>query len=133
MTNGCFDILHLGHIRYLQQAASMGDRLLVAVNDDASVARLKGPNRPIHTLVDRCQMLSALGCVDWVIPFSEDTPERLIGEILPDVLVKAGDYSVSDIAGHQAVLDNGGEVKICDFIDGYSTTKFIKQLKEESL
>lgn len=133
MTNGCFDILHMGHIRYLQQAASMGDRLLVAVNDDASVARLKGPSRPVHPLVDRCQMLSALGCVDWVISFSEDTPERLIGDILPDVLVKAGDYAVSDIAGHQAVLDNGGEVEICDFIDGYSTTKFIKQLKEESL
>lgn len=133
MTNGCFDILHLGHIRYLQQAASMGDRLLVAVNDDASVARLKGADRPIHTLVDRCQMLSALGCVDWVIPFSEDTPERLINEILPDVLVKAGDYAVSDIAGHQAVLNNGGEVKICDFIEGYSTTQFIKQLKGETL
>ncbi len=92
MTNGCFDILHAGHVAYLEEAKSLGDRLIVAVNDDASVRRLKGESRPINSLEDRLLVLAGLAAVDWVVPFSEDTPAALIGKILPDVLVKGGDY-----------------------------------------
>lgn len=133
MTNGCFDILHAGHITYLEEAKSQGDRLIVAVNDDASVKRLKGNQRPINTLQDRMILLSALRCVDWVVSFSEDTPERLIARVLPDVLVKGGDYQIPDIAGSKQVLENGGEVKILSFVDGHSTTAMIQRMKEEQL
>ncbi len=131
MTNGCFDILHPGHIAYLQRAASMGDRLIVAVNTDASVKALKGDSRPINPLADRLTMLAALACVDWVVSFDEETPEKLISAVLPDVLIKGGDYQVQDVAGYEAVTAAGGEVIIADFIDGYSTSatidKIIKQ------
>ncbi|KAA0018639.1 bifunctional D-glycero-beta-D-manno-heptose-7-phosphate kinase/D-glycero-beta-D-manno-heptose 1-phosphate adenylyltransferase HldE [Salinicola corii] len=125
MTNGCFDILHAGHVAYLEQAKRLGDRLIVAVNDDASVARLKGPKRPINTLARRAQVLAGLAAVDWVVPFGEDTPARLIEAILPDRLVKGGDYRPEDIAGGEAVIANGGEVLVLGFEDGVSTTTMI--------
>lgn len=133
MTNGCFDILHVGHITYLQQAKALGTRLIVAVNDDESVARLKGPTRPINSLENRMSMLAALRVVDWVVPFSEDTPERLISQVLPDILVKGGDYEVDKIAGSRAVLANGGNVRILSFVDGHSTTGMLKKILSEEI
>lgn len=129
MTNGCFDILHPGHIAYLEQARGLGDRLLVAVNDDDSVRRLKGPGRPVNPLQHRLRTLAALGCVDWVTPFSEDTPERLICALLPDVLVKGGDYQPDQIAGADCVRRAGGEVRVLGFIDGFSTTGLIERIR----
>lgn len=129
MTNGCFDILHPGHIAYLQQARALGDRLIVAVNDDASVRRLKGDTRPVNPLAQRMQMLAALGCVDWVLPFGEDTPERLICAVLPDLLVKGGDYRIEQIAGAACVQAAGGEVKVLGFVDGHSTTTLIERIR----
>jgi D-beta-D-heptose 7-phosphate kinase/D-beta-D-heptose 1-phosphate adenosyltransferase len=129
MTNGCFDILHAGHVAYLRQAKRRGDRLVVAVNDDASVTRLKGEGRPINALADRMAVLAALECVDWVVPFSEDTPERLICRALPDLLVKGGDYKPEQIAGHGCVTANGGKVEVLSFVAGASTTKIIDAIK----
>ncbi|WP_028109358.1 bifunctional D-glycero-beta-D-manno-heptose-7-phosphate kinase/D-glycero-beta-D-manno-heptose 1-phosphate adenylyltransferase HldE [Ferrimonas futtsuensis] len=128
MTNGCFDILHAGHVSYLMQARKLGDRLIVAVNSDDSVKRLKGEARPVNNLERRMSVLAALGAVDWVVPFGEDTPQRLIAEVLPDLLVKGGDYQVEQIAGHKEVIANGGEVKILGFEDGVSTTEIIKKI-----
>ncbi len=129
-TNGCFDILHPGHVSYLQQARALGDRLVVLVNSDASVKRLKGSDRPINDLQHRMQMLSALECVDWVVPFDSDTPRDVLCQLLPDILVKGGDYQdVTEIAGHDCVLNNGGEVKILSFIEGHSTTSIIETIK----
>lgn len=130
MTNGCFDIIHAGHVRYLQEAARLGDRLIVAVNDDASVQRLKGPQRPIVPLQARMEVLAALSSVDWVVPFSEDTPERLICKVKPDVLVKGGDYHPEEIAGGKCVKAAGGEVKVLAFWDGYSTTLLVNRIRE---
>lgn len=129
MTNGCFDILHAGHVHYLNQARSLGDRLIVAVNDDASVRRLKGESRPINPIEDRMEVLAGLASVDWVVKFSEDTPERVICRLLPDVLVKGGDWKPAQIAGSQCVLENGGEVQSLDFVDGKSTTHVINKVK----
>jgi len=128
MTNGCFDLLHPGHITYLEEAAALGDHLIVAVNDDDSVRKLKGKGRPINKLADRMHMLAALSCVDWVVSFSEDTPERLICVVAPNVLVKGGDYRPEQIAGHDCVLDNGGEVKVLSFKKGYSSTDVIQRI-----
>lgn len=128
MTNGCFDILHAGHVAYLEQARRLGERLVVAVNDDASVARLKGPARPINPLARRMQVLAGLAAVDWVVPFAEDTPRRLIETLLPDVLVKGGDYRPEDIAGGEAVRAAGGEVRVLDFEDGVSTSAMISTI-----
>ena len=128
MTNGCFDLLHPGHITYLEEAAALGDHLVVAVNDDDSVTRLKGAGRPINALADRMHMLAALSCVDWVVPFSEDTPERLMCHVLPNVLVKGGDYRPEQIAGHDCVVDNGGEVRVLSFKAGYSSTDIIERI-----
>ena len=128
MTNGCFDILHPGHVSYLQKARALGDRLVIAVNDDASVQRLKGKDRPINTLDRRMAVLSALECVDWVVPFSEDTPERLICAVTPNLLVKGGDYTPEQVAGGQCVTQAGGEVKIIDYIEGHSTSDIIKTI-----
>ena len=132
MTNGCFDILHAGHISYLEKARALGDRLIIAVNDDPSVKRLKGESRPLNSLNDRMTVLAALFCVDWVVSFSEDTPERLISRLLPDILVKGGDYKPEEIAGGQQVADNGGKVIVLDFLDGYSTTKLIEMAQKDS-
>jgi len=128
MTNGCFDLLHPGHITYLEEAAALGDHLIIAVNDDNSVKNLKGEGRPINTLEDRMHMLAALSCVDWVVPFSEDTPERLICHVTPNVLVKGGDYRPEQIAGHDCVVDNGGEVNVLSFKAGYSSTDIIQRI-----
>jgi D-beta-D-heptose 7-phosphate kinase/D-beta-D-heptose 1-phosphate adenosyltransferase len=128
-TNGCFDILHPGHIHYLQKAKQMGDLLIVGLNSDASVQRLKGTNRPVNKLTDRVTMLSALESVDFVIPFEEDTPIELIRNIAPDILVKGGDYSKEDIVGAELVEENGGKVAIIEFSDGYSTSLFIEKIK----
>ena len=130
MTNGCFDLLHPGHIRYLQQAAKLGDLLLVAVNDDDSVRRLKGAGRPVNTVEDRMAVLAALEAVDFVLPFSEDTPARLIDVVAPDTLVKGGDYTVEQIAGHESVLARGGDVIILDFVPGHSTTEMIERISD---
>ena len=129
MTNGCFDILHAGHVRYLEQARRRGDRLVVAVNDDASVTRLKGAGRPINTLERRMAVLAGLAAVDWVVPFSEDTPERLICRVLPDVLVKGGDYRPEQIAGHGCVTRAGGKVVVVGFEEGCSTTELINSIR----
>ncbi|MDP6993485.1 MAG: bifunctional D-glycero-beta-D-manno-heptose-7-phosphate kinase/D-glycero-beta-D-manno-heptose 1-phosphate adenylyltransferase HldE [Woeseiaceae bacterium] len=128
MTNGCFDVLHAGHVAYLEEAKSLGDRLIVAINDDDSVRRLKGEARPINQLEDRMLVLAGLAAVDWVVPFSEDTPERLIADSLPDVLVKGGDYKAEEIAGAKDVLGNGGEVRILAFREGQSSSRIIEQL-----
>lgn len=132
MTNGCFDLLHPGHVSYLEAARRLGDRLIVAVNDDASVTRLKGPQRPINPLAHRAGVLAGLAAVDWVVPFAEDTPARLIERLAPDVLVKGGDYRVEDIAGHQSVLARGGEVRILPFLEGHSTSAMVRRIQERS-
>lgn len=129
-TNGCFDILHAGHVSYLEQARALGDRLIVAVNSDASVTRLKGEGRPMNGVEDRMAVLAGLASVDWVVPFEEDTPARLIGELLPDILVKGGDYKPDEIAGADAVVENGGSVKVLGFLDGRSTTQLINRIRE---
>jgi D-beta-D-heptose 7-phosphate kinase/D-beta-D-heptose 1-phosphate adenosyltransferase len=129
MTNGCFDILHAGHVDYLTRAKALGNRLIVAVNTDDSVRRLKGPTRPVNDVAHRMQLLAALKAVDWVVPFSEDTPERLITEILPDILVKAADYKIDEIAGGKAVLNNGGKVLTLPLTPGCSTTNLIKKIQ----
>lgn len=129
MTNGCFDILHAGHVSYLNHAAELGDRLIVAVNTDESVKRLKGPGRPVNPTDRRMAVLAGLGAVDWVVPFSEDTPQRLISEVLPDLLVKGGDYKPEEIAGGEEVIAAGGEVKVLNFEDGCSTTEIIEAIK----
>jgi D-beta-D-heptose 7-phosphate kinase/D-beta-D-heptose 1-phosphate adenosyltransferase len=131
LTNGCFDILHAGHVAYLEEAKSCGDRLVVAVNDDDSVRRLKGASRPINTLADRMAVLAGLASVDWVVPFGEDTPAALIAQVLPDVLVKGGDYRVEQIAGGDTVLKNGGEVRVLGFKPGRSTTALIDALRRD--
>lgn len=128
MTNGCFDILHAGHVSYLDAAAKLGDRLIVAVNTDESVTQLKGPGRPVNNVSRRMAVLAGLSAVDWVVPFSEDTPQRLIAHILPDTLVKGGDYKVEDIAGGKEVLANGGDVKVLHFEEGVSTTGIIERI-----
>jgi D-beta-D-heptose 7-phosphate kinase/D-beta-D-heptose 1-phosphate adenosyltransferase len=129
MTNGCFDILHPGHIRYLREAKALGDRLVVAVNSDASVKALKGDSRPVNGLAVRMEMLAALESVDWVVAFEEETPESLICAVKPDVLVKGGDYQPDQIAGSRCVWDNGGEVLVLNFWEGHSTTKIIDKLQ----
>jgi len=129
MTNGCFDFLHAGHVAYLEEAKSLGDRLIVAVNDNESVRRLKGDGRPVNALPDRMAVLAGLAAVDWVVPFSEDTPARLIQMIMPDVLVKGGDYRPNDIAGAKDILKNGGEVRVLAFREGHSSSNIIDKLR----
>jgi D-beta-D-heptose 7-phosphate kinase/D-beta-D-heptose 1-phosphate adenosyltransferase len=129
MTNGCFDILHVGHVTYLEEARKLGDRLIVAVNTDESVRKLKGPTRPVNTMANRMKMLAALSCVDWVVDFSEDTPERLICAVKPDLLVKGGDNDPQKIPGNRCVWDNGGDVVVLSFVDGVSTTSTIAKIQ----
>ncbi len=131
MTNGCFDILHTGHVNYLSQAAQLGDRLLVAINTDASVARIKGPTRPANRLESRAQVLAALRAVDWVVAFDEDTPTQIITDCAPDFLVKGGDNNPDDIPGAKAVKERGGKVLVMDYIDGFSTTNTIARIKSQ--
>ena len=129
MTNGCFDLLHAGHVRYLAEARALGERLIVAVNDDESVRRLKGSDRPLVSLEDRMSVLAALGDVDWVVAFREDTPARLIEAVRPDVLVKGGDYRPEQIAGADAVRAAGGEVRVLPLLDGRSTSRLIERIR----
>jgi D-beta-D-heptose 7-phosphate kinase/D-beta-D-heptose 1-phosphate adenosyltransferase len=128
-TNGCFDILHKGHVAYLQSAKSMGDILIVGMNTDASVKRLKGEERPINTLEDRAFVLSAVKSVDYVVPFDEDNPLTLIQSIKPDVLVKGGDYTMETIIGAKEVLAHGGKVEIIPFVEGKSTSSIIDAIR----
>lgn len=128
-TNGCFDILHVGHVRYLQQAKSLGKFLVVGVNSDASVQRLKGPTRPIQNENDRAEILAALASVDFVVIFDQETPEELIRAIRPGVLVKGGDWKPESIVGGSFVLSYGGQVKSLQFVEGKSTTKIIEKSK----
>lgn len=130
-TNGCFDILHLGHIDYLAKAADLGDRLIIGVNTDSSVSSIKGPSRPIIDEVTRATKLAALLFVDAVILFGEDTPLTLIDAVKPDVLVKGGDYTIDTIVGADAVLSRGGKVDIIPFLPGHSTTAIIDKIKTE--
>lgn len=128
-TNGCFDLLHPGHVNYLEDARKMGDILVVGLNSDDSVRRLKGASRPINNLSDRACMLSALRTVDLVVPFSEETPINLIRTLLPDVLVKGGDYMPDDIVGAEEVRKAGGEVVVVPFMGGYSSSTLIDHIK----
>lgn len=125
-TNGCFDILHRGHVTYLRAARELGDLLVVGVNTDASVKRLKGESRPINNEDDRAYLLESLACVDYIIKFGEDTPHELLSHIRPDILVKGGDYKVEEVVGREFAQ----EVILIDFVNGYSTTKTIQQMKE---
>lgn len=126
-TNGVFDLLHIGHVRYLQEARSLGDALVIGVNADASVKRLKGPTRPIQNENDRAEILAALACVDFTAIFTEDTPENLIHKVKPDVLVKGGDWKIETIVGAPFVMSYGGKVMSLQFVDGKSTTKIIEK------
>ncbi len=128
-TNGCFDILHVGHVRYLQEAQSCGDLLVVALNTDRSVRQLKGPERPIQNEDDRAEILAALGCVQYTFLFDEETPERVIKELNPDVLVKGGDWKIPQIVGSDYVLAQGGEVKSLKFVEGRSTTNVVEKMR----
>ncbi len=130
MTNGCFDLLHAGHVHYLQSSRQLGDHLIVAINTDASVRRLKGDSRPINPLASRTDVLAALACVDSVIEFDDDTPLALITAVSPDVLVKGGDYRVEDIVGYEHVREYGGETVVLDFIEGESSSAIIKRIIE---
>ena len=129
-TNGCFDILHIGHIRYLQQASKLGDVLVVGINSDESVKRLKGDSRPINNEKDRCEMLASFGFVDFVVIFNEDTPLELINEIKPGVLVKGGDYKPDEVVGKSEVESWGGELVLLPFVEGKSTTNIINRIKD---
>ena len=128
-TNGCFDILHAGHVTYLEQARALGDRLIVAVNDDASVSRLKGPGRPINSVDRRMAVLAGLGAVDWVVAFTEDTPETLLAEVRPDVLVKGGDYGIDQVVGAELVKAAGGEVRVLGLVENSSTTAIVDRIR----
>jgi len=131
MTNGCFDILHAGHVTYLEQASELGDRLLVAVNVDETVRRLKGEDRPVNKVENRMRMLAALRCVDWVVAFEEDEPTRLICDLSPDILVKGGDNDPDKIPGGDCVREAGGQVMVLTYVDGISTTKIIDSIKDK--
>ncbi len=129
-TNGCFDLIHPGHVRYLRAAKKLGDVLVVALNSDASVRRLKGPTRPLVAESDRCEVMAALEMVDYVTLFTQDTPYELIKLLRPDILVKGGDWKVADIVGADLVLAAGGKVRSLHFADGYSTTRLVEQARK---
>jgi len=129
-TNGCFDLLHKGHVQYLEEAKMQGDILIVGINSDTSVKRLKGEERPIQNLDNRMNVLAALESVDAVIPFEEDNPLNLIKNILPDVLVKGGDWKVEQILGSDIVLNNGGSVKSLQFVENQSTSSIVEKIKK---
>jgi len=128
-TNGCFDIIHRGHIEVLAQTADLGDKLIIGLNSDTSIQKLKGKNRPIIEQQSRAILLASLEFVDAVVIFSEDTPLKLISALLPDVLAKGGDYEIEAIVGHEIVQQNGGKVKLVAFVDGFSSTTIIEKIK----
>ena len=129
-TNGCFDLLHPGHVRYLQQARALGDVLIVALNSDRSVRELKGDKRPILTQEERAEVMAALACVDYVMIFDEPTPRQIISALLPDILVKGGDWGVDQIVGREEVENSGGQVMSLPFVDGCSTTDVIERIAQ---
>lgn len=133
MTNGCFDLLHSGHVQYLRKARALGERLLVAINDDDSVCRLKGQGRPVNAVYARATVLAGLSAVDWVVQFSEDTPSRIIERLAPDILVKGGDYALEDIVGGDSVRKRGGSVQVIPFVDGFSTSKMLARARKDDL
>ena len=128
-TNGVFDLLHIGHITYLAKAAELGDKLIIGLNSDSSVKRIKGEGRPVNDQNSRAILLAALFFVDAIVVFEEDTPQQLITTLLPDVLVKGADYAIENIVGGKEVLANGGEVKTIDFVSGYSSTSIIQKIR----
>lgn len=130
-TNGCFDLLHVGHVTYLAQAKALGDVLVVGLNSDDSVRRLKGPDRPVNAQDSRALVLAALEPVDYVVFFSEDTPYNIITQVKPDILVKGGDYKIDDIVGGDFVRARGGEVLTIPFVEGFSTSNILEQIKEK--
>ena len=129
-TNGCFDIIHAGHVEYLQEAAELGDVLIIGLNSDKSVKRLKGKSRPINSQIDRAKVLSGLVTISYIVIFGEDTPYMLIDHIKPDVLVKGGDWKPDEIVGADIVLANGGRVRSLSYKEGYSTSSIINKMKE---
>jgi rfaE bifunctional protein nucleotidyltransferase chain/domain len=131
-TNGCFDLIHPGHIAYLEEAARLGHELVVALNSDASVRRLKGPSRPINKLNDRARVMAGLGCVSCVTWFTQDTPEKIIRELSPEVLVKGGDWQPHQIVGADWVLKSGGKVFSLQFVKGRSTTKILEKISRRN-
>jgi len=130
-TNGVFDLLHIGHITYLAKAAELGDKLIIGLNADSSVRRIKGESRPVNDQSSRAAILAALFFVDAIIVFEEDTPLNLISTLLPDILVKGADYSVENIVGAKEVMANGGEVKTINFVEGYSSTSIIERIRKQ--
>lgn len=128
-TNGVFDLLHIGHITYLAKAAELGDKLIIGLNADSSVRRIKGESRPVNDQNSRAVLLAALFFVDAIVVFEEDTPHSLISNLLPDILVKGADYAIENIVGAKEVMANGGEVKTIDFVEGYSSTSIIQRIK----
>lgn len=128
MTNGCFDIIHVGHIKLFEESKKLGTHLVVALNSDKSVKRIKGPSRPINNENDRIKVLSAIEFIDFIILFNEETPKKIIQNITPDILVKGSDYSIENIVGANHVISNGGKVVTIDFLEGYSSTKYIDAL-----
>lgn len=132
-TNGVFDLLHLGHITYMAKAAELGDKLVIGLNADASVKRLKGESRPVNDQSNRAALLAALFFVDGIVIFEEDTPRDLIVTLMPDILVKGADYTIENIAGAKEVLANGGEVKTISLVEGYSSTSIINKIRANSV
>lgn len=130
-TNGCFDILHYGHVNYLSRAANLGSRMVVGLNSDASVRKLKGETRPVQDEISRAHMLASMFFVDAVVIFNEDTPYELIKTLQPDVLVKGSDYTIDKIVGADIVMERGGKVETMDFVEGYSTSSIINKIKAE--
>ena len=127
-TNGCFDILHVGHVRYLQKSAALGDILVVCLNSDRSVKALKGDSRPLNNENDRAEVLAALGCVDFVVIFDEDTPVNYLAQIKPDIHTKGGDYDINTLPEAKVVMDNGGRLEFISFVEGKSTTNIINKM-----
>lgn len=131
-TNGCFDLLHLGHVDYLEKARQLGDKLVVGLNTDASISRIKGPSRPLQDEMSRARVMASLLFVDAVVLFDDSTPLELIKKVQPDVLVKGDDYTVEQIVGHEEVLAGGGEVKTVPLVKGYSTTNIVKRIENST-
>lgn len=129
-TNGCFDLVHRGHIEVLANTADLGDKLIIGLNSDSSIKELKGENRPIMDEITRSILLASLQFVDAIVFFSEETPYKLIENLVPDILAKGGDYKVTEISGNEVVLENGGEVILFPFIDGVSSTKIVEKIKQ---
>lgn len=130
-TNGCFDILHIGHVRYLKKSAEFGDVLIIGLNSDSSVKRLKGESRPVNCELDRAELLSELGFVDYVVIFKEDTPEKLLDEIKPDIYTKGADYTLDTLSEAKTVMKNGGRVEFIQLVEGKSTTNVIKKIEQK--